>query len=336
MKAGLLGLGMVAGTFADACRNSKLVELTTVFSPTPARRTAFVKDHGPGLEAVGSLDALLAANIDFLIVATPPDARVEIIADAIDARMPVLMEKPIERSLTVARKIVTDCEAASLPLGIVFQHRKRRGVAQLRQMMPEFGKLHMVEMNAPWWRPQTYYDEPGRGTYERDGGGVLMTQAIHTLDLMLHLTGPVQEVTAFTGTTGQHQMEAENFASAGLRFANGALGHIFATTASYPGRGESIVLHFEYASAHLEAGILKVTSASGEVQEFGGLSNSGAGANPMDFGSERHQAIVDDFAQSLGETRPPAVTGRAALAVHELIEAIELSSKDGRRVSLHG
>ena len=90
-------------------------------------------------------------------------------------------------------------------------------------------------MRVPWWRPQTYYDEPGRGTLARDGGGVLITQAIHTLDLFLSLTPRVAEVAAFAATTPLHRMETEDIACAALRFANGALGTLDATTASYPG-----------------------------------------------------------------------------------------------------
>ena len=92
-----------------------------------------------------------------------------------------------------------------------------------------------MQVALPWWRPQAYYDAPGRGTYARDGGGVLITQAIHTLDLMLAVAGPVTQVAAIAGTTRLHRMEAEDFVGAGLSFAGGALGSLVATTAAYPG-----------------------------------------------------------------------------------------------------
>jgi predicted dehydrogenase len=111
------------------------------------------------------------------------------------------------------------------------------------------GALGYAEIAVPWWREQSYYDEPGRGTYARDGGGVLISQAIHTIDLALSLTGPVAEVQAMTATTRFHAMEAEDVAVAGLRFANGAVGSLTASTASFPGGAEWIRLHFERASA---------------------------------------------------------------------------------------
>ena len=105
-----------------------------------------------------------------------------------------------------------------------------------------------------WWRPQSYYDEPGRGTLSRDGGGVLLTQAIHTLDLFLSLAGPVAEVAAFSGTTPLHRMEAEDIVGAALRFGNGALGTLDATTASYPGFPERMEIVGDKATAVLSGG----------------------------------------------------------------------------------
>ena len=135
--------------------------------------------------------------------------------------------------------------------------------------MERLGPLVSAEVNVPWWRPQSYYDEPGRGTYERDGGGVLISQAIHTMDLMLTLTGPVQSVTAMCATSGFHRMESEDFVVAGLQFANGAVGQLFATTASYPGVGETITLHCRDGSARLEAGQLMLTWQDGQSETLG-------------------------------------------------------------------
>jgi predicted dehydrogenase len=186
----------------------------------------------------------------------------------------------------------------------------------------------------PWWRDQSYYDAPGRGTYARDGGGVLISQAIHTLDLMLSLTGPVADVTATAATTGFHAMEAEDFVSAGLRFANGAVGHLFASTASFPGRGETITLHFKGGSARLESGILQIDHADGRTETIGKAASSGAGADPMAFTSDWHRFVIEDFAQALQDKCDPLVTGRDALGVHQLITALERAAETGTRTHL--
>ena len=126
----------------------------------------------------------------------------------------------------------------------------------------------MINVSCPWWRPQSYYDEPGRGA-ARDGGGVLITQAIHTLDLTLSLAGPIAEVAAIAGTTGLHRMESEDFAAAGLRFANGALGALMATTAEYPGFPERIELIGTEGTAILAAGVVTVHYQDGRRERFG-------------------------------------------------------------------
>ncbi|MDJ0827134.1 MAG: Gfo/Idh/MocA family oxidoreductase [Rhodobacter sp.] len=327
-RAALIGLGMVAGTFAEALANSRLVRLAAVHARRPESRAAFLAAHpGLGARAVDSVAAIAAdPSIDFAILATPPDARRATVEVLARAGKPILMEKPVERTLAAATELVEICEAAGVPLGIVLQHRARPAMAELRRRLPGLGPLRAVEVAVPWWRPQSYYDVPGRGAYARDGGGVLITQAIHTLDLMLTLAGPVAEVTAMAATTGFHAMEAEDFVTAGLRFETGAVGQLFATTASFPGRGETVTLHGQHGSARLEAGTVRIDRQDGTQEVIGQSAASGAGADPMAFTSDWHRAIIEDFAQALTENRPPLVPGREALKVHRLIAALERSA----------
>ncbi|MEL7115538.1 MAG: Gfo/Idh/MocA family oxidoreductase, partial [Pseudomonadota bacterium] len=335
MKTALIGLGMVSGTYADAFKTSAHVQLSLVHARTQASRTQFL-DKWPELEAreAATLDDIAASDMDFVVVTTPPNARREIVERMCEARKPILMEKPVERTLAAATDLVATCARADLPLGIMLQHRARPVVAELRALLPRLGPLRAVEVNVPWWRPQSYYDEPGRGTYARDGGGVLISQAIHTLDLMLSLTGPVREVSAMATTTGSHQMEAEDFVTAGLRFENGAVGQLFATTASFPGRGETITLHHALGSAHLEAGLLNIAWQDGRTEAIGQAARSGAGADPMAFTSDWHRFVIEDFAAALKDNRPPLVTGEAALEVHRLIDALETSARSGATVAV--
>ncbi|MEM7752527.1 MAG: Gfo/Idh/MocA family oxidoreductase, partial [Pseudomonadota bacterium] len=266
------------------------------------------------------------------IITTPPNARRELVEILAAAGKPILMEKPVERTLQAATDLVELCDELDVPLGIVLQHRARPAVQALRQEMDELGGLVAVEVTIPWWRPQSYYDEPGRGSYERDGGGVLISQAIHTLDLMLSLTGPVAEVTAMCATTAFHSMEAEDFVSAGIGFANGAVGHVFASTASFPGEGECIALHCQHGSARLEPGGLQISYRDGRVEQIGAAASSGAGADPMAFTSDWHQWIIEDFAEAITKKRAPMITGQDALQVHALIAAMEKSARLGERV----
>ena len=335
MRAALIGLGMVSRTYGDALRNSKTVSLACVHARSPESRVSFLNEWADlGATAAGSIKEIAKSDVDFVILTTPPNARKEIVEELAKAGKPILMEKPVERTLAKATALVETCEAAGVPLGIVLQHRSRPAVADLRQILPTLGTLRTVEVNVPWWRPQSYYDEPGRGTYDRDGGGVLISQAIHTLDLMLSLTGPVAEVTAMAATTGYHRMEAEDFVTAGLRFGNGAVGQLFATTASFPGRGETITLHFDEGSAHLDAGLLRIDRRDGTCETIGQAASSGAGADPMAFTSDWHRFVIEDFAEAVGRNRPPLVTGRDALGVHRLIAALETSARTGSRAQV--
>ena len=194
--------------------------------------------------------------------------------------------------------------------------------------------LYLAEITVPWWRAQSYYDEPGRGTYSRDGGGVLISQAVHTLDLAVSLTDRVVSVQAMTATTATHKMESEDFAVAGLRFANGAVGSLVASTASYPGASETIRLHFEKGSLELNSGVLWVSWRDGKTEQLGEVTSTGGGADPMAFTHEWHQSVIEDFAEALRHGRSPLVTGRDALRVHHLIDAIEQSAKSGHVVKL--
>lgn len=333
---GIVGLGMVADIHARALAElGGVIEVRGVFSRDSARRAAFAARHG--LPAAPSLEGLLAdPKLEAILLLTPPDARLAIVEAAARAGKHVLAEKPLERTTAAATEIVELCERAGVTLGVVFQHRMRAAARALADLVRSdaLGPLAAVQVALPWWRPQAYYDAPGRGTYARDGGGVLITQAIHTLDLVLSVTGPVAEVAVIAGTTRLHRMEAEDFVGAGLRFANGALGSLVATTAAFPGRPESIDLSFAAGSARLEGGTLVVTRLDGSSETVGSTAGTGGGADPMAFPHDWHRDIIADFAAAIRSGRPPAVPGRTALEVHRLIDALARSAREGRAVAV--
>ena len=176
----------------------------------------------------------------------------------------------------------------------------------------ELGEVAVASVHVPWWRPQTYYDEPGRGTLERDGGGVLITQAIHTLDLFLSLTPRVSEVAAFAATTPLHRMETEDIACAALRFVNGALGTLSATTASYPGFAERIEIVGTRGTALLTAGKVELHWQDGRRETLGEEATLGGGADPMAFSNEAHRAVLADSGCARGAPRTRQQWARSA------------------------
>lgn len=333
----LIGTGMVARTHVAALMAaSDDVRLAGVCARRPENAKAFA-DEFDGLQVFDDVAAIAAdPAIDFAIVVTPPNARMDVIAPLAEAGKHILLEKPVARTAAEAEEVVAFCEQKGVKLGIVFQHRMREASMAATKLIASgtLGALGVAEINVPWWREQAYYDEPGRGTYVRDGGGVLISQAIHTIDLALSLTGPVTSVQAMAATTGFHTMESEDFVTAGLRFAGGAVGSLVASTASYPGGAETITLHFDKASLHLGSGVLTVSWRDGRTETFGASATTGGGADPMAFTHEWHQGIIEDFVSAVREDRDPVVTGRTALASHTLIDAIILSSREGKTVEI--
>lgn len=334
---GVVGAGMGSKPHALALQAlADTVAVRGVYRRDAERRRAFCTEYG--FPEADSLDALLAdPAVDALLVLTPPNAREGIVAAAAGAGKHVLMEKPVERTTAAAERIVAACEAAGVRLGIVFQHRFRTGSRRLAGLLRDgsLGPLHAVQLSVPWWRPQSYYDQPGRGTLAQDGGGVLLTQAVHSLDLMLSLCGPVASVAALAATTGMHRMETEDFVGAGLRFANGAPGALMATTAFYPGGAETLVLACSKATATLVAGTLTLDWLDGRHEVFGeDRGVGGGGADPMAFPFDWHKAQIAEFVEAVRAGRDPVSSGRTALRVHRLIDALMASSRDGRQVAI--
>ncbi|KKB77732.1 oxidoreductase [Devosia soli] len=334
---GVVGAGMAAKPHALALQAlSDRIAVRGVWRRDAVALKAFCAEYG--FPAAESFEAMLAdPAIRAILILTPPNAREPLVAAAAAAGKHVLMEKPVERTTQAAERIVEICETAGVTLGIIFQHRFRAASKALEEKVRscELGRLFAAHLVVPWWRPQEgYYNKPGRGTFAQDGGGVLITQAIHTLDLMLSLTGLVKAVTALAATTGFHSMETEDFVAGGLEFANGAVGALMATTANFPGGAETLTLNFEKASATLAGGNLDLRWFDGRHEQVGEASNSGGGADPMAFPFDWHMAQIADFVDALETGRQPVSTGRSALAVHRLIDALIASSREGERISL--
>lgn len=334
---GIVGAGMASRPHALALQSlDDVVEVRGVFRREGAARQAFCSEYGfPEADSLGSL--LGDPGIDALLILTPPNAREEIVAAAAAAGKHVLMEKPVERTTAAAQRIVETCEAAGVRLGVVFQHRFREGSQELAARLREgaLGRIAAVSLSVPWWRPQGYYDQPGRGTIGQDGGGVLITQAIHSLDLMLSLTGPVANVAAMAATSRLHEMETEDFAAAGLEFADGAVGALMATTAFYPGGPEMLTLACDKATAQLSGGTLTISWRDGRKETFGDPpGEAGGGADPMAFPFDWHKAMITDFVAAVRAGRDPTSNGRTALEVHRLIDALIESSRSARSVNV--
>lgn len=280
-------------------------------------------------------DILEDASVQAVLVLTPANTHLDVVQRVANAGKHVLVEKPLEIDLTRANALVEACEVCGVTLAVMLQHRLREAALGLAALMKtgELGELVSASASVRWWRAQSYYNEPGRGTLARDGGGVLITQAIHTLDLLLSLTGMPESVSAMVGTSPVHRMEGEDTAAALLHYANGAVAVVQATTAAYPGYPERIELNFTQGTATLESGMLQAFM-NDKTLTLGSPEASGGGANAMAFAHSAHRAVLQDFIRAVQSGSAPAVTGRSALDVQRVIEAIMASSQKAGTVHL--
>jgi predicted dehydrogenase len=341
-KLAIIGLGMGIAPHAKGLLDlAGRAEVVCAVSRTEARCRAFAERFP--FPTTTDVDAAIAdPRTEAVLIATPPATHLDLVRRAAAAGKHVLLEKPIEIDTARSHALVEAAAQAGITLGMVLQFRFRETSRRLRALLDAgaLGEVACANVAVPWWRPQAYYDEPGRGTAARDGGGVLITQAIHTLDLFQSLVGGVREVAAVAATTRAHRMECEDFAAAGLVLGNGAPGALLATTAAFPGAPERVELFGTAASAVLAGDALAIHHRDGSTETFGGSagtpgSSPGAGgADPMDFPHDAHRAVMTDFLDALDEGRAPAVSGAEALKVHRLIDALLESAAGGRRVTV--
>lgn len=332
----LIGAGMIAKSHVAALSGmGDAARLAAIVSRRPERAQYLTEFHdGPPPVFTADLAAVAAdPEIRFAIVATPPSVRTDVIGPLAASGKHILLEKPVGRTSTEAREVVDLCEAHGVALGVLFQHRKRAPAiaAAAHVASGKLGKLGLVEIAVPLWRDQSYYDELGRGTYARDGGGVMITNAIHSIDLALSLTDPVSRVQSMTATTPLHRMEAEDFAVAGLQFACGAVGSFVASTAMYPHRTETITLHFEAASLRVDKDALQISWRDGRRETE---AQADPGEDEFSRKAGWHRAVIEDFATAIATGAKPMVSGREALLSQDLIDAIERSSETGGPVDI--
>ncbi len=335
-RLAIIGLGMALKPHIRSLEElSERVEIAACYAPSAERRKAFSANHGYPM--VDDLERVLQdRTIEIAVILTPPNTHLELVERCAAAGKHVLLEKPIDATVVRARRTVEAMERAERRLAIVLQHRFRTVSRRLADLVQsgELGRLVSGSASIRWWRPAEYFAQPGRGMKARDGGGVLLTQAIHTLDLFQSLAGPIAEVSAFAATSPLRRIDTEDVVGAGVRFADGAVGTIDATTVAYPGFPERIELACEKATAQLNAETLDVFFKNGRHLREGGQESNSGGADPMAFSHEAHKALIADFLNAIATNRNPVTHGREALKVQVLIEALLRSAEEGRPVKV--
>ncbi|CAN7196537.1 Gfo/Idh/MocA family protein [Neorhizobium sp. LjRoot104] len=330
LKVAMIGLGMAAGHHARALLDlSDRIECVAAFSPTAARREAFAAEYP--IPVTGDLDAIFAdGTIEAVLILTPPSSHLELVQRCAAAKKHILLEKPLDISFERSAAIVHAARDAGVLLAMVLQNRFRSAALKLDEIVSSGRLGQLIEASAAIrnWRPQSYYDVEGRGTMARDGGGVLLTQGIHTIDLLLSFAGTPKDVSSFVRTSPIHSMETEDLVTATFAFENGAIGTLNATTCAYPGLPERIELLGTRGTAVFTGGTLNAAFVDGtSITEGDEKSGSGAGANPMAFGHEMHRALIGNLVDAVRTGAPLRVTGEDALKAHRFIAEILAASR---------
>ncbi|QDT17830.1 Gfo/Idh/MocA family protein [Alienimonas californiensis] len=341
---GIVGTGMISNFHANAIAEIDGAELIGCYNRTPEKAAKFVAEHGG--EAFASLEALLADDrITAVCINTPSGARRDIAVAAAEAGKHVVVEKPLEVTLARCDAIIDACDKAGVKLCTIMQSRFSAANVALKKAVDDgrFGRLTLGDTYVKWWRSQEYYDSGGwRGTYELDGGGAFMNQAIHNVDLLLWFMGDVTEVSAVTGTLAHERIEVEDTAVAAVRFANGALGTLEASTAAWPGLLKKTELHGTTGSAIVEQDSLLLwkfaeeTDADAAIRkQFAAPDTIGGGAaDPKAISHAGHRDQLKDFLHAIDTGGEPLVDGREGRKSVELILAIYESQRTGKRVEL--
>ncbi|ERM82723.1 hypothetical protein P872_04185 [Rhodonellum psychrophilum GCM71 = DSM 17998] len=334
---GIIGTGAIASKHAAAIRELAGAELVAVCSSSEERAARASESFK--VRAYSDIKAFLNhPELDIVCICTASGAHLEPALAAAKAGKHLLIEKPIEINLERTDELIAACHTAGVKLGVIFQNRFTEDYLKLKQAVSQgvFGKLLMGNAYVNWFREATYYSgSDWRGTLKGDGGGALINQGIHTIDLLVDIMGEVSSVFGQVKTV-LYPIEGEDLGAALVNFKNGALGNITAGTALYPGYPERLEIYGALGSAVLEAGKIIQWNVKGEesaIVEPLAQSKSGA-SDPMAIGHALHLVQFEDMIQAIQEERAPIVTGESARKSLALIQAIYDSSKVGKRIGV--
>ena len=343
---GIIGCGLIARFHAAAIKEIPQAKLVAVQSRNPATAAKVQEVAGLSCSTYTDIAEMLRRpDLDVVCICTPSGNHLKPATLAAQAGKYVVVEKPLEITEERCDRLIDVCEKHGVKLCTIFPSRFADANQALKQAVTSgrFGRLTLGETTCKWWRSQAYYDDGGwKGTLALDGGGALMNQAIHNVDLLLWMMGPVQSVAAFTATLAHERIEVEDTAVAALRFKSGALGVIQATTSVHPGLPKTIAIHGDKGSVVVEQeDVLRwdftpelpedVTIRQRFAQKVGA---SGGASNPAAISHEYHRRQLADFVQAITTNTAPLVDGREGRKAVELIRAIYRSAATNQVITL--
>lgn len=350
VRFGIIGCGVIGPTHAQAISSLPDARLVAVADVVIEKAQQLGERYGvtPYSSAQEMLDQ---QQLDVVDVCTPSGLHGDVACQVMRSGRHVIVEKPMEIRREAITQMLRVQRETGVKMAVISQHRFDPASKEVYELVQQraFGKLVLGTAQIPWWRSQEYYDSGAwRGTWELDGGGVLMNQGIHSIDLLQWLMGSVRTVYAHTDTLA-HRMETEDVAVAVWRFTNGALGTLAGTTGAYPGRGARIEIYGDQGSAVIaddRLTSLHVYTAGAEVSPYGMSADQraqseksaatlpSAANDPAALSIASHAAQIADMIEALHDDRPPLVDGEAGRRPVEIILGIYESARTHQEVAI--
>ena len=331
LHIGLTGGGNISETHARAARAIPGTEISAIHGTNTEKVARLCREYGGA--PFQDFDAFLNHRpMDLIILGSPSGLHAAQGIAAARHGLHVLTEKPLEITTARADELIEAARQSQVHLGVIFQDRLKPHIQRLKGWIEKglLGKILFVDARVKWYRPPEYYSNSRwRGTSTLDGGGALINQGVHTVDLLLWLLGDVTRVQARTATM-LHKIEAEDTAAAILEFANGALGTLHATTAAYPGYPRRVEITGTEGTVILEHDRIiasNLRNATADAEESAALDENQSASSAVVSDFRGHQAVLEDFLGAIRKNRAPAcggVEGRRSIA---LIEAIYRAAK---------
>jgi UDP-N-acetyl-2-amino-2-deoxyglucuronate dehydrogenase len=339
---GIIGCGNISTIHAQAIQAIPEASLRAFHSHSRPKAEKMARQYGVDFEL--SLDSLLARqDIQVVSICTPSGTHAELGVRAAVAGKHVVVEKPIDVTLEKAQELIAACRQAKVKLAVIFQARFLPAVQILKKAIDRgrLGKLILADAHVKWYRGRDYYESARwRGTLALDGGGALINQSIHTIDLLQYFAGPVASVFGFAERELHPYIEAEDTAVAALKFKNGAVGVLEGATSIYPGFSRRVEIHGEKGSVILDGNDIttwKLTETGDEEQELAQLKDrdlSNGASDPMALDITGHRLQIEDLLAAIQQDRSPLIDGEEGLKALELVLAIYRSAREQALVEL--
>lgn len=339
---GIVGTGMIAHFHAKAIQAMEGGQVVACFNQNPDKAEAFATEYG--CKAYSTLDELLAdSEVGIVTICTPSGAHRDPAIAAANSGKHVVVEKPLEITLQRCDDIIQACKKNGVRLCTIFPSRFSAANIALKEAIDagRFGRLTLGDTYVKWWRTQEYYDGGGwRGTWALDGGGAFMNQAIHNVDLLCWLMGDVSEIAGFTGTLAHERIEVEDVGVACMKFTNGAIGVMEATTAAWPGLLKKTEIHGSKGTVIVEQDSIVRWEFADEKAEDAEIrsrlgansASSGGASDPKAISFVGHQLQLEDFVAAISTGRQPRVDGAEGRKSVEIILAIYEAARTGKAV----